>query len=336
VALSFAFHEIVNKEKWQDVQNHLSDVFKISLRTVDVVARPLTAPSVWGGSCDYLPRESLSADLNRKNCILDLLALAPSRWREGCLCPAGFHNFAIPLTIKNEIIAYLVVGPVIIGKRQDHFFYEKVSRDLNISVESLSEMVKCMKTFTFYGIGSIIDFLYNIGLYIFQFGYQNARLKQDNADMALMFDRVHQLYRERVLSALLDVSCSFVDAERGSIMLYDNKNKELYIKIAKGIEREIIDQARLKAGQGLSGWVFSRNRPLLVDNQPEDENIRGRLINKKIKNSILLPLKANNDMIGVLSLGTYKDNSAKFKPNSVETLDRLAALVEATLSGFPA
>ncbi len=334
MAYNFSFHEIVNKDKWQGIQKHFSEVFRVSLRTVDVKGDLLTTPSIWGGGCDALVYGIISADLHRKNCLSCFLKSSDSNWRDGYICPAGFRNFAIPLAIKEEVIAFLILGPVIIGKRHDYSFYEDVAKKLNLNVDSLCDMVKVMKTFTFYGIKSIIDFLYDIGLYIFQFGYQNVRLQRNNTETAIMLEDVHKFYVERVLSALLDVACSFTDAERGSILLLDEKSQELRIEAAKGLSEEVVKQTGVKIGEGLCGLAFAENRTLFVDNDTKDDNIRHRLINKKIKNAMLLPIKANNKPIGVLNVSTYKDNSDKFKRHSVDILDKLVELVETALSGL--
>jgi ligand-binding sensor protein/putative methionine-R-sulfoxide reductase with GAF domain len=332
VAYNFSFHEIVNKDKWQDIQNHFSEVFRISLCTIDIKGNMLTAPSIWGGGCDDLIS---STDSHSKDCFPHFLKSPSSDWRDGYVCPAGFHNFAIPLAIKEEVIAYLIVGPIIIGKRQDYVFYEDIAKKLGLNPVSMCDMVKALKTFTFYGIKSIIDFLHDIGLYIFQFGYQNIRLKHNTAETAIMLEGVHEFYVERVLSALLDVSCSFTDAERGSIVLLNKESGELQIRAAKGLSEDIIKQTRIKVGEGLCGLAFAQNKALFIDNDTKDDDIRYRLTNEKIKNAMLLPIKANKKSIGILNVATYKDNSDKFKRHSLDTLDKLIELVETTLSDLP-
>jgi len=333
--MHFSFHEIVNKDRWQTIQNHFSEVFKVSLRTVDRAGALLAQPTIWGGACSDFLGTTPEGKIHYQNCLRQVLEACKKNWKEGYICPAGFYNFAIPLSIKEEVIAYLVVGPVIIGKRRDNSVYRTTAKTLGIDEGALLGIVHSMKTFTFYGIYSIIEFLNDICLYIFQFGYQNVRLRTQMPDTATMLETIHDFYIERVLGALLDVSCSFTGAERGSVMLLDAARAELYIKIARGLDGSIIQKTRLKLGEGLAGVAAAEQRRLVINDELSDQHLRQRCHNPKIKNAIIIPLRADNTTIGVLNISTYKDHSDKFGSHSLATLDKLAALVEATLSGLP-
>ena len=192
-----------------------------------------------------------------------------------------------------------------------------------------------MKVFTFYGIKSVVELLYDIGLCICQLGYQNLQLKGLLPRAPAIVKRLHEFYKERLLDALLEVSCEFTEADRGSIMLLDEQKKELYIKIARGLSEDIVKTVRLKTSEGLAGIVVEEGRPLLIDSGVSDEKIRNRMNNPKLKNSILIPLKAKDRLLGVLSIGSYGEASDKFTSNSLETIDKLAELVESALADFP-
>ena len=335
MAGKFCFHKIVNKNKWQDIQDQISQTFRISLRTVDLKGQELTSASVWGGVCEELFSDVDFAAKHCRYCRRHFLDIRPKKWRDGYVCPLGFYNFAAPLSIKDEVMAFLVVGPLIIGRRRDFSFYEDIARDQGLDAAALFGMAKKLKTFTFYNISSIVDFIYDISLYIFQYGYQKVRLQSGRIEPSDLLGGLRDFYLERTLSALLKVSLAFTDAERGSVMLIDEQNKELYIKVAKGLDQDIVEKTRLGLEEGLCGLALSQDKALFVDNNTNDESLRRRLVNKKIKNSMLMPIKANRRSIGILNVATYKENSEKFQHHCFKTLSNIVGLVEATLTDSP-
>ena len=118
-------------------------------------------------------------------------------------------------------------------------------------------------------------------------------------------------------------------------MLWDEDKKELYIKMAKGLTKEIVDTTRVKIGEGLAGIAAEGKKSLFINDGVTDEKILSRCNNPSLKNSILMPIWPKDKLLGVLTVGTSKIDADKFTSQGVETIDKLAELVEATLTALP-
>ncbi|MGF1641162.1 MAG: GAF domain-containing protein [Rhodospirillales bacterium] len=70
-----------------------------------------------------------------------------------------------------------------------------------------------------------------------------------------------------VLETLIDLATGAIDAERGSLFLYDAHTEELYARVAQGnIRREI----RFLGSEGIAGHVFNTTRGAIVDDAYAD------------------------------------------------------------------
>ena len=65
---------------------------------------------------------------------------------------------------------------------------------------------------------------------------------------------------DALLNRILDLALKLVKAERGSILLRDEKTKELSIKAARGISEDAIRNSRMKLGEGICGRVAQEAR----------------------------------------------------------------------------
>lgn len=68
------------------------------------------------------------------------------------------------------------------------------------------------------------------------------------------------------LEKILEAALALLKARRGFIMLADPQTEMLSIKFAKGMPASVMQDVSLKMGEGISGFVAQKGRPLLVDN----------------------------------------------------------------------
>ncbi|MBI1977112.1 MAG: GAF domain-containing protein [Candidatus Omnitrophica bacterium] len=70
--------------------------------------------------------------------------------------------------------------------------------------------------------------------------------------------------RDSALERILEATLALLRARRGSILLVDPQMKNLTVKISKGMPPSVSAQISLKLGEGISGFVAEKGRPLLV------------------------------------------------------------------------
>jgi PAS domain S-box-containing protein len=111
-----------------------------------------------------------------------------------------------------------------------------------------------------------------------------------------------------VLTRVLFLSTSSVQAERGSVIVMDEHQQPVDAAIIyEGrLVSYTVDSLKSTLGQGLAGWVLSRIEPALVpdtsqDNRwlrrPDDESVRSGA-----KSAICVPITARDELVGVLTM----------------------------------
>ena len=128
---------------------------------------------------------------------------------------------------------------------------------------------------------------------------------------------------KRCLKIIVEKAADLLNVERVSLMLLDKKKRELTIECATGISNHVIKNARVKLGQGVSGWVAKKGKPLLINDISKDKRFKPREKGKYYTRSLLsVPLKARGEVIGVLNI----NNKAKKQIFNKDDLDLLSAL----------
>jgi diguanylate cyclase (GGDEF)-like protein len=109
---------------------------------------------------------------------------------------------------------------------------------------------------------------------------------------------------EKLYEAILETSVQLAEAEKGSLMLTDGDNTSyLTIKAAKGINKRLQGEIRIRAGEGIAGKVFQEGLPVIVDDIGRNERAHGtRRPKYKTGSFISLPLKIGEKTIGVLNI----------------------------------
>lgn len=112
---------------------------------------------------------------------------------------------------------------------------------------------------------------------------------------------------ETLYETILNKSIELVGAEQGSLMILDKEAMELAVKATKGIDKAVLEDLRVRIGEGISGKVLERGTPLLVkdierDIYKEEDPTRKNRPRYKTGSFVSIPLKVNTRTIGVLNI----------------------------------
>ncbi len=134
-----------------------------------------------------------------------------------------------------------------------------------------------------------------------------------------------QLESQGLYRAILLKTAELVGAEQASLMILDEASQELTIRFVKGLNEKIVQNLRVKPGEGLAGFAFETGRPILVRNVDEDSRFNERQRARyKTKSLICVPLKTSHRRIGVLNL-TDKANGTSFDENDLKLVESVAS-----------
>ncbi|MBD3271118.1 MAG: GAF domain-containing protein, partial [Elusimicrobia bacterium] len=137
--------------------------------------------------------------------------------------------------------------------------------------------------------------------------------------------------KEELTWAILDNALKLVDADMGSIMLIERETRDLVIMVAKGIPRDIVEQTRMKVGEGIAGKVAKTGKAIFVENIEQDSRYqRANLERYGSKSFISVPMRVKNRVIGVLSVNSSNPDRV-FENRDLRLLTILADQAAITL-----
>ncbi len=164
-----------------------------------------------------------------------------------------------------------------------------------------------------------------------------ARAKLDRSlhQLSLLFDVTRALGAvsdlTRLLRLILERAIAAVDAEKGSLMLLDDAEEELVVRVVFGlpdkeVERKIndgeIECRRFKRGEGVAGWVLQTGEVLRVNNT-ESEGSFTDAEGSHTQSILCVPLSVDDETIGVINI-TNRIADGDFGSEDEEILGALA------------
>ncbi len=112
---------------------------------------------------------------------------------------------------------------------------------------------------------------------------------------------------EMLYQSIVEISSNLVSAERASLMLPEETNKELLIKAVRGMNKCVAKNIRGTVGAGIAGRVFVEGKPLIVaDIESQLSMQKGP--NYRTRSFVSVPLKIGEEAIGVLNLADRVDD----------------------------
>lgn len=117
-----------------------------------------------------------------------------------------------------------------------------------------------------------------------------------------------------------------MESEASSLMLYDEDEDSLELSIPTGPVTEEISGKHIPKDQGIGGWVFTNQEPLIVNDVEKDSRFLGDIKPElfKTKNLICVPLlNQSEEIIGVIQ-AINKNSDSGFSEDEIPIFQALA------------
>jgi putative nucleotidyltransferase with HDIG domain len=154
----------------------------------------------------------------------------------------------------------------------------------------------------------------------------NRKLSEKLAEMTTLYEVAKltssSLDLDEMLSSAFNSAVKILNAETGSLMLFDSEGEVLTIKKSYGLNEEIIRKTRVKKGETIVGSVAQSGKPLIIHGRANISPIKGRNKYEKV-NSICVPLKTRKGVIGVVNLNR-KEDAKPFTEDNLKLLFTIA------------
>jgi HD-GYP domain-containing protein (c-di-GMP phosphodiesterase class II) len=166
------------------------------------------------------------------------------------------------------------------------------------------------------------------------------RLMRRNRKLTALLDVAKALTAEHSLDNILDLilseSVKTVDADRASLFIVDRQRKELWSKIAQGLEAQAAEKdriIRLPIGRGIAGHVAQTGRPLNIPDAYADPRFNRAFDDAtgyKTQTILCVPmLGTKHEVVGVVQALNHKDGP--FTEEDEELLMALGANAAAAI-----
>lgn len=131
-------------------------------------------------------------------------------------------------------------------------------------------------------------------------------------------------YLEDILRLVVAVTAQVMGSNICSLMLLDEKKKELVIRATQSVSESYNKKQPLKLGEGIAGKVAKEDRPMVVKDITKEKEYKYQDIAKKegLKSLLCIPLSVKGKVIGVINCYTAKAHD--FSETEIDTLTSIA------------
>lgn len=138
---------------------------------------------------------------------------------------------------------------------------------------------------------------------------------------------------KRLISVILDKALEAVNAEKGSLMLYDKSDNTLQVKVVYGLKDKkheddinngIVECQKMSPDSGIAGKVFTQKKSIITNlggNDPRFNQFSTG--DSSVSSLICVPLIAKGECIGIINI-TNKKNGKLFNKKDLEFIEALA------------
>jgi signal transduction histidine kinase/DNA-binding NarL/FixJ family response regulator len=162
---------------------------------------------------------------------------------------------------------------------------------------------------------------------------ENARLYQDTrrrTEELTVLSRAGQILTstldlEEVLTRTMSEVRTMLNAEGASMLLYDRETDELAFAAFAGVGSEALEGRRIPSSEGIAGWAFSQEEPVLVRDAQTDPRFYDQIdasTGITTRSVLAVPLQHRGQTIGVVE--AINRAGAQFSEHYLELLTVLS------------
>lgn len=158
--------------------------------------------------------------------------------------------------------------------------------------------------------------------------YAHLRLNENIfRETTYLYQLAHEITRthakEDLLKFILERAVKVLNSDTGTIMMHMPEKGTLKLMAAIGTNAPIGSEVKL--GERISGWVAQNRQPLLLIDPADLPQFKGWSANKNIASSIVVPLIKHDQLLGVINLNRFSNQTnIKFTKLDLEALELFA------------
>ena len=161
---------------------------------------------------------------------------------------------------------------------------------------------------------------------------EHARLYEETKKKALQFDSLvkvsqsitSQDYLDEILDLIVVVTAKMLNSKICSIMLLDEKQKELVMAAAQSLSPEYQKKMNVKVAESIVGDVIRTKTPVSVDDVREEKkySFRDLAVKEHLTSMLSVPMVVKDKAIGVINV--YTKTPHTFTKEEIDVLQMVA------------
>jgi putative nucleotidyltransferase with HDIG domain len=130
---------------------------------------------------------------------------------------------------------------------------------------------------------------------------------------------------DTILRNIVDSLTERLELERCALLLLDSSTGELFIKYARGLNKEAIEKTKIKNGEKISGWVMEQDELIHSEDVNRDSRFARRKQERYYTRSLIsIPLIVKNECIGIININNKKSGQ-KFTDTDLRLFREIGA-----------
>lgn len=128
----------------------------------------------------------------------------------------------------------------------------------------------------------------------------------------------------QVLETILRLTMAEMQAQQGSILLFDEQNDQLQMLASIGLPETVKATGYVPRKGSIAAWVIATAEPLILNERPRSREYEAMADDRKIVTSMCVPLKVSDRVIGTLNLNRTEAGLPVFGDTDLEAMEVLA------------
>ncbi|MCK5647054.1 MAG: GAF domain-containing protein, partial [Anaerolineales bacterium] len=135
---------------------------------------------------------------------------------------------------------------------------------------------------------------------------RTLELERQQGELTALYRADEQLHRylelDEVLQSLVDTAVEILQADKGALLIWDDKRESMHVEASHGIHEDTIQRVSIGPGEGIAGIVAQTGELIAVEDVEADERVTREIVDAEgIRSFMQVPIKIGGEVFGVFS-----------------------------------
>jgi signal transduction histidine kinase len=136
---------------------------------------------------------------------------------------------------------------------------------------------------------------------------RTVEIAQRSQELEALYRADEHLYRylrlDQVFQALVDVAVDILQADKSSLMVWDERQEKMVVQASRGFSAETLARMSFASGEGMVGTVVTTGEPAIVQDTHTDTRVATRITEPEgIRSFMHVPIKLGDQLFGVFNI----------------------------------